>query len=438
MAQIKIKCPNKDCGKTLLVDSEMAGKKGKCSTCDAVFLIPGTPNPDKKLGSDTVNLTAAKAGESSGETKKGSASGTQKAPKGGSGSSKKPSEKFLDDYVEKPGSKPARPKRGSDEYVVEEVDYVDYAEEKPPRRSRPARTRDDDYEDYEDYDDYDAPRGRRRRDDYEEDYDDSYEDPYDDGYGETVRRGGRGRRKSEPKIGLIRAGFLILAIAGCVFCGSIGIKLLVELIGILSNFDVGKTSWTIWRIAELLWMGAAIGVIVAYSFLLFFPNRNSSLGLTIAALVIGSINLVVQIVIKIIPMFSDASSFLDLGFGGMGFGGSKIEPFIKIGLIEGLFIAEIILIAVAMMAINQQLKDRHNVQSAKRMIIPAGLYGGILIVIALFLLIVSESSITSPTARDIWKWVIYLCRVGSQGMLIWYFVSYILLMFNTRSAMPKS
>ena len=48
-----------------------------------------------------------------------------------------------------------------------------------------------------------------------------------------------------------------------------------------------------------------------------------------------------------------------------------------------------------------------------------------------------ETRITSPTAGTIWKWVFYLMRVGSQGMLIWYFISYILLMFNTRNAMPR-
>ncbi len=184
MAQIKIKCPNKDCGKTLIVDSDMAGKKGKCSTCDAIFLIPGTPNPDSKPSGSALNLATTKSGELSDETKRGSTSGTQKSPK--TSPAKKSTEKFLDDYVEKPSPKKDRPKRGSDEYVVEEVDFVDYSEpEDRPRRARPERRpasrRDDDYEDYEDYDDYDAPRGRRRRDD------DYYEDPYDDGYGETVR-----------------------------------------------------------------------------------------------------------------------------------------------------------------------------------------------------------------------------------------------------------
>ncbi len=230
---------------------------------------------------------------------------------------------------------------------------------------------------------------------------------------------------------------LIMAISGCVFCGAIGIKILVELIAILSS-SFGDTSETIWKIAEVLWMGSAIAVIVGYSFLLFFPNKNSSLGLTIAALVIGSINLIVQIVFKIIPLFSNGSGFMGLSLGGFGLGGTKAEFFIKIGLIEGMFIAEMVLVAIAFIAINKQLKDRYNLQSAKRMIIPAGIYGGILIVIGMFLLIVSESKISSQTAATIWKWVLYFCRLGCHGMLIWYFVSYILLMFNTRTAMPKS
>jgi hypothetical protein len=427
VAQIKIKCPNPDCGKTLIVDSDMAGKKGKCSTCDAIFLIPGTPNPDAKPSGSAVNLAATKSGELSDETRKGSTSGTQKAPK--NSPTKKSTEKFLDDYVEKSNPKKDRPKRGSDEYVVEEVDYVDYSDsEDRPRRARPERRptnrRDDDYEDYEDYDDYEAPRGRRRRDD---DYEEEYEDPYDDGYGETVRTGGRRRQRSGPNIGLIRAGFMVMGIAGCVICGAIGIKILVELIGQLGS-DMGTTGQSIWKIAEVLWLGASVAIIVGYSFLLFFPNKNSSLGLTIAALVLGSINLILEIVFKIIPLFSN-----DL----LSLGGGRIETLLKYGLIEALFIAELVLIALAMLAINKHLKDRFNLQSAKRMIIPAGIYGGIIIVIGMFHLIISESK-PGLDARKIWDWVLYIIRLGSQGMLIWYFVSYILLMFNTRSAMPKS
>jgi hypothetical protein len=301
---------------------------------------------------------------------------------------------------------------------------------------RNSSTPPDFYDDYEE--DYDAPRRRSRDDDYEEDpyVDEYYDSPYEEPYGAPIR-GNRGRRKSGPNIGLIRAGFMVLVIAGCVFGAAIGIKILVELIAILSS-DVGKTTLNIWKTAELLWMGAAIAVIVGYSFLLFFPNKNSSLGLTIAALVIGSINLIVQIVFKIIPLFSDGSGFLGFGFGSFGFGGSVVEPLLKIGLMEGLFIAEMVLVALTMIAVNKQLKDRFNLQSAKQMIIPAGIYGGILVVMGMFILILSESQITSATARDIWKWVFYLFRVGSQGMLIWYFVSYILLMFNTRTIMSKS
>jgi hypothetical protein len=145
----------------------------------------------------------------------------------------------------------------------------------------------------------------------------------------------------------------------------------------------------------------------------------------------------VQIVFKIIPMFSDGSGFMALDIGFMG-GDSKLEFFLKVGLIEGLFIAELVLVALAFMAINKQLKDRYNTQSAKRMIIPAGIYGGILLVIAMFILILSESKDMSLNAMKIWMWVIYLFRTGANGMLIWYFVSYILLMFNTRTATPKS
>ncbi|MCA9072167.1 MAG: hypothetical protein KDA84_24735 [Planctomycetaceae bacterium] len=195
---------------------------------------------------------------------------------------------------------------------------------------------------------------------------------------------------------------------------------------------MGSTGLALWKVAELLWLGASIAVIVGYSFLLFFPNKTNARGLTIAALVIGSINIIVELVFKILPLF-DGRSLLAL----LENVGSPIEAILKIGLIEGLFIAEIVLVALAIMAVNKQLKDRYNMQMAKQMFIPAGIYGGILVVIGMFLLIMRESPPSSLTAARIWTWVIYLLRVGSQGMLIWYFVNYIMLMFNTRNAMPK-
>lgn len=453
--QIKIKCPNNDCGKTLVVDTEMAGKKGKCSTCDSVFLIPGAPSSSKQQpGGSTVNLPTSNSGELSAERKKASSSGSHKSsqrkkrPK--SGETKNSSEKYLDDYIEESPPKRSRPRREElDDYSDEESDYVeydDYEEERSPRRrGRPRRQErsgrrddfyddDDDYDDYpeDDYDDYPPRRGRGRDDFYEED--DYYEDQYEDSYGPpapTVGRRGRSKR-SGPNLGLIRAGLMILAIAGFVFCGAVGIKILVELIGRLGS-GMGDTSMALWKIAELLWLGAAIAVIVGYSFLLFFPNKHNARGLTIAALVIGAINIIVQIVIKILPLFDGRSAMSFLVSIG-----SVVEGLLKMGLVEALFIAEIVLVALSVMAINKQLKDRYNMQMAKQMIIPAGIYGGILIVIGMFILIVTESTITSRTAYKIWEWVIYLLRVGSQGMLIWYFVNYIMLMFNTRNAMPKS
>ncbi len=456
--QIKIKCPNAKCGKTLVVDSEMAGKKGKCSTCDAVFLIPKLPAGTKPGGS-TAEVSSASSGEKSAERKKTSSSGSHKSSKRGKPGSKsgekRSSEKFLDDYVEKPKSSKSKPSRDElDDYSLDEADYVDYEDYQtgPPRRnrsSRPDRTpggRDEFYDDYaeadyEDYDDYDDDDRRPRRSRYEEDeyYEEEYyEDPYADPYGAPRRTGGRRKSKS-PKLGLVRSGLLIMAIAGCVLAGAMGLKMFLVLLGMLStSIGSGNTIAIIIKIRELLWLGASIAIIVGYSFLLFFPNKKGSLGLTIAALSLGSVNLLLRIFLLTVPLFS-GRGFFGLGMMGLSmFGsGSKLEFFLKMGLIEALFIAELILVALALSAINTGLKDRYNLQMAKRMIIPAGIYGGVLVVLGMFLLILTESPPTSHTAVTIWKWVLYLVQATGDGMLIWYFVSYILLMFNTKNAVPN-
>ncbi len=421
--QIKIKCPNARCGKTLVVDSEMAGKKGKCSTCDAVFLIPQAANGSNPPGGSTAEVSSAPSKTKSGERKKPPSSGSQKSakPRGKSGE-KRSTEKFLDDYVEKPKSTPAKPDRPKpnrdelDDYSVDEEDYVDYDdyEADRPRPNRPSRGRserppggrddfhdddDDDadagydnYDDHDDYDDYDDRRPRRRgRNRYEED--EYYEDPYEEDYYEDPydrpRRSSRGGRKAKtPKIGLIRAGFLIMAIAGCVLAGAMGVKMLVFLLMMLStSVGSGNTIAIIVKIRELLWLGASIAIIVGYSFLLFFPNKKGSLGLTIAALSLGGVNLLLRVFLMTVPLFS-GTGFFGLGMLGLSMfgGGSRLEFFLKMGLIEGLYIAELVLVALAMAAINSHLKDRYNVQMSKRMIIPAGIYGGVLVVLAMFAL----------------------------------------------------
>ena len=438
--QIKIKCPNKDCGKTLIVDSEMAGKKGKCSTCEAIFLIPGASKSASSPGGGTVDLHESPSGELSDERKKAAGSGSRKPPKARPGS--KSAEKYLDDYVPEP--KPRKARGAGDapgEEVVDYVDYDDYDDDRPRRRGRTAPRRGE--EDYADYDDYDAPR-RRRDDYYEEDpfADDYYDSPYEEPYGAAIRSG-RGRRRSGPNIGLIRAGFLVLAIAGCVLCAAIGFKILAELLILLTLKTLSNTTETgaiIWKIADLIWVLASVAVIVGYSFLLFFPNKKSSLGLTIAALSVGAVNLLLQIFLKTVPLMSHSglSGVFEMIGGTFASSGSRVEALLKLMLIEGLFVAEMVLVALALIAINTYIRDRYNTQTAKRMIIPAGIYGGVILVIAMFLLILSESPPKTETAGTIWKWVIFLCLEARNGMLLWYFVSYLLLMFNTRNAIPKS
>jgi hypothetical protein len=40
MIFVKMQCPNPACGKTLVVQVEMKGRKGKCEKCGFKFIIP--------------------------------------------------------------------------------------------------------------------------------------------------------------------------------------------------------------------------------------------------------------------------------------------------------------------------------------------------------------------------------------------------------------
>ncbi len=445
--RIKIKCPNKECRKTLVVDTDMAGKKGKCSTCDAVFVIPGKPGSKSKsssgTGGDSVDLSGSQSNELDEEQRKSAESEARRSSQSRRSRSK--------------------PRRQTDDYE----DYEDdYEEERPRSKSRSGSRRSrpqprDDYED--DYaDDYEEDYG----DDYGEDYGDDYEDDYDAPRSRRGRRGDdfggsrgaaprpSGRRPSRrgrgPNLKLPSVGLLIMAIAGCVFAGALGVKIITELIAMLKHpaplifltpLGPSNTMATFWKIAELIGMGAAVAVIVGYAFLILIPNMHNSKGLTIAALSLGGINLIIQLVFKVIPLYGNGSNLFGVsGRGLIGGNGDSIilEILMKIGLMEALFIAELVLVALAIMAINRQFRDRYNFDAAKTLIIPAGVYGGIYVVMGVFVLILKDEKNMGETGATIWKWVFYLLRLGCQGMLLWYYISYTFTMFNTRNSVPES
>lgn len=372
---IQVKCPSKDCDQQLMLSPEMAGKKGQCPKCGKTFQIPANLGAKKTGG--------AKAG-----------SGAQKAPAGGNVMSSND----LANYIVPEGSHPES---------APEVEVMDYEAEVV-----------EDYEDYDAYDDFEAPRRRRRRDDYDdEDEDDEFA---------SSARGKSGLSKTR-KRKLLNVGFLILAIATCVFAGAMGLSMLGELFGEIAiaakSPKMGKAFRVFLRISQVLGFISSLGLVTAYVFCLFAPNKHGSLGLMIAALSVGAVNMVMWIVFKMVPAFGDKliySRSLFAAAGGqhpsMDIGSEILFLFLELALI-----AEFVLVTLFMAAVARTQKDKAHTRDCMRTV-------WFLTAVACVVLI--ETIFMMPDYDD--RWPVYLIRVmnwGANGVLVLALVFHIMNLF---------
>lgn len=443
--KIKVKCPNAECGNALIVESDLAGKKGKCSKCGAIFTIPQVGGGDAKpKSSGTRTGKSATRGGKPAASKKSSAGGKSKA----SGTARK-----------RPASPPKkkRPKPADDEVFYDAViedepgeDYADYEDYEPsPRRSssrsssrggrrgggggRRSRPRDD-YEDYEDYDDYeDEPRGG---------YDD-YEDEYDD-YEPRSRPAPRAKKKSpKQQWKLVKAGVMLAAIIGCVLAGCYVLRGLPEVIIMLmgasgsggpSTLDLINTYTTIVKITQYFVTIGGLGLIVGYCFWMVAPTRkNPTLGMVIAATTVAAIGLVMEFIYKLLPIINGTRY---VGVASMGtFRSSFTEFIVTTGIIESLYVAELILVALILCSINRERKESWTADSAKRLMIPAIAYGGVVAALGLLFIIANNSSGGGGrgTAKAL-LWIMTLLRTGVIGMHGWYLVGLVIVLFKTKKS----
>lgn len=356
-------CPNQECKCRLATELDIRGKSATCPSCGTVFDVPKDLKPIAAPGSQSTSGKPAAGGQKpaadrpSGARRKpaGGTSGAQRAAGGSakpgsgqsgakkSGSGRKPGGSSRS----RSGGSSAAGGRGSASRSGGSGGRGRPAERRRPKRARvqPEIDYDDDVEEFDDYDDYD--------DGYA---DDSYDDPYDD-----YDRGGRGgwddnddldltsqrsrrRGKSKANWKLVKVGVLILAIANCVIAGalaftSLGLGTTILSFIILKNAapdpddfsnmsmeerfnarneamkdfrdsmetagDFRDAATVIFKIGQVIWMVAAIGVVVGFVFCIFGPFSNGIRGLAIAATSVTAVSLILRIILKMVPMLSD-------------------------------------------------------------------------------------------------------------------------------------
>jgi hypothetical protein len=407
VSQIKIQCPNPECGKVLAVDGSLAGKKGKCSTCGTVFQIPAAvaSKSAAEKAARSQPKTPAAARPTSG-TQKPAAAQRKTAP-----GAAKPSAGKAPARGGSP-RKPAGQRPAPDDAILdaELLDDDDLVEESPRRRAAASagkrrRPVEDEYQDYEDYEDY--------SDDFEglddfEDYDDDRPVRRSAGRSRGKRKSSRGPSTTQ-KWRRVSTGMMISAIGCCVLAGAFAFLLLSELLlnvailniasaaesrdldSVQSARSMIETSATVYKIGRVGMSVALAAAIAGFAFYPFAPAQKGSLGLGIATLVAGSAWFLVDLVFRTLRAFDESTllstrgaavayeTFLVAISGGEAYreGGDKVLCL----LFEAIGIAALVLLALFLAAAARAQKDRGHASDCMRPVWCMVGYGSVILLL---------------------------------------------------------
>lgn len=364
---VQVKCPNGDCDQQLVLSPEMAGKKGQCPKCNKTFQIP-------------ANFGQKKAA----------------APK--SADNQMSSDALADYLVEDDGT----PQSGS----MAQVDVIESYEADVV----------DDYEDYEEP----RPKRRRRRDDYD-DYEE--EDDDDDGFESSARAKGGMTKTRKRK--LLNVGFLIVAIATCVMAGSFAMSIVAEMFGEIAiaanKSSLYKAMRVFFRIAQVVGFLASLGLVTGYVFCLFAPNKHGTLGLSIAALSVGTINMVMWIVFKMVKAFGSGNIYSRNLFAINGGQNIGAEYVVLLMFLELILFAEFILITLFMTAVAKMQKDKAHRRDCMQTVWFLTAVCSVVFIESIFMMIDFSD-----------RWPVYLIRTmnwGANGVLVIAMVFHIMNVF---------
>ena len=314
-----------------------------------------------------------------------------------------------------PMDEPVRRKKPATADVIEEYDEEEEEEDiEEPEVRRPARR-----------------RRRRREEDYE-DEDDERDDEDDIPRAVKTKSGmSKTRRWS-----LGSAGFLIVAISMCVFGGAYAFTMLAEAFTELaiatsrSGGHLARAAQTILRLSQVVMLLAMIGAITGYVFCIFIPNKFGSLGLAIATVSVGTVNLILHIIFRMAPVLQDAPSFYPYIRNLMAvIGGLYLWDAGE--LIFSLFIelaqyAEFMLFAIFMAAVAKMQKDRHHKSDCMRIVwFLCAMAGVTLVMYILMMCQIAEN------------WAIYIIRIlnwGANGVLTIAIIFHIMNLFHSRKS----
>jgi hypothetical protein len=280
------------------------------------------------------------------------------------------------------------------------------------------------------------PRPRQRPEE-----DEDYEEEAREVSRPTVRR--RRPAAAGPQWQKGRVGLLLVFIAACILASSFGLQQILNLI--VKVFTVSPNGlqaiFTILKFIQVLAFGQAIVALVGYVFCLMVPNRHGTLGLGIAMVSLGGVNLLTRLQFQLIPVLRPG--------GGIGVGGVLFEAFGLSGglfgsfgfalaaatFIELLYAAEIIVVATYLRSVALSFKDYGGAQNAMVVVVLGSVHAGIRVLANLIFYIVWETTRSSRTLPG--KGMHYFFEALYWAAAIVFLVELVFLavsVFNTRAA----
>jgi hypothetical protein len=367
------------CQQVLKVSADNAGKQAKCPRCGAGLVIPNASAPGPQPGPPPIQPYDEGPREPRGE----------------------------------PRGRPRRPRRDDD-----------YSEDED-RPRRPRRREEDEY--YEDEDRRDRPRRREER----------YADEGD--YDRGRAPGGMSLRK---KWDMVRIGILLVAISACILAGAGVLEAIADLIRLIADIG-GKGSGTAFKVVGRIGHGLAVAggivALVGYVLCVFVPNRHGTLVLAIVALALGGINLIFNILCKLIPMFKESGvlALVMPGFGlvsppsPFGGGGSLGGAFALSIFVVLFYFAELIIFPLFLWAVAHASRARWAAGNCIGLVIFASVSAGVQLLNLVMVFVTLNSQLKGNPSKGLaitTDIISLLAAFAFIGQMIWY----ILLLFRMR------
>ncbi|MBV9123616.1 MAG: hypothetical protein JO112_09680 [Planctomycetes bacterium] len=176
----------------------------------------------------------------------------------------------------------------------------------------------------------------------------------------------------------VRVGILLVFIAACILGGAVfleQIPSLLFMVGLTPSLDILRVFGDILQICAVLVLGQGILAIVGYCFCLVVPNKHAALGLAIAALALGGVNLILRLTFGGIH-FGGEGNFALGAFSVFDVEGRNILPILR----DLLFLAELLVFPLFLRAVALARKEEGIASMCLNVVIVAAVHAGVKLV----------------------------------------------------------